>query len=39
MYAGLPLVEPLFAIIKNQLDTQQFKLRGIANVRAEGLYS
>ena len=31
----LPLVEPLFAIIKNQLDAQQFKLRGIANVRAE----
>ena len=31
----LPLVEPLFAIIKNRLDAQQFKLRGIANVRAE----
>ena len=36
MYARrLPLVEPLFAIIKNRLDAQQFKLRGIANVRAE----
>ncbi len=31
----LPLVEPLFAIIKNLLDAQQFKLRSIANVRAE----
>ena len=31
----LPLVEPLFAIIKNQIDAHQFKLRGIANVRAE----
>ena len=31
----LPLVEPLFATIRNQLDAQQFNLRGIANVRAE----
>ena len=39
MCAGLPLVEPLFAIIKNRLDAQQFKLRGIANVGPNGLYS
>ncbi|MDE2938876.1 MAG: transposase [Chloroflexota bacterium] len=31
----LPLVEPLFAIIKNQLGAQRFALRGMANVRAE----
>ena len=31
----LPLVEPIFAVIKNQLGAQQFKLRGMANVRAE----
>ena len=31
----LPLIEPLFAIIKNQLGARQFRLRGIANVKAE----
>ena len=31
----LPLIEPLFAIIKNQLGAQRFTLRGMANVRAE----
>ena len=31
----LPLIEPLFAIFKNQLGAQQFTLRGMANVRAE----
>ena len=31
----LPLIEPLFAILKNQLGAQRFTLRGIANVRAE----
>ena len=31
----LPLVEPLFAIIKNQLGAQRFMLRGLANVTAE----
>ena len=31
----LPLIEPLFAIIKNQLGARQFRLRGIANVSAE----
>ena len=31
----LPLVEPLFAIIKNQLGAQRFTLRGMANVTAE----
>ena len=31
----LPLIEPLFAIIKNQLGAQRFSLRGIVDVRAE----
>ena len=31
----LPLVEPLFAIIKHQLGAQRFTLRGLANVKAE----
>ena len=31
----LPLGEPLFAIIKNQLGAQRFSLRGLADVRAE----
>ena len=31
----LPLIEPLFAILKNQLGAQRFTLRGIANVKAE----
>lgn len=31
----LPLVEPLFAIIKHQLGARQFSLRGMANVKAE----
>ena len=31
----LPLVEPLFAIIKNQLGAQRFTLRGMSNVTAE----
>ena len=31
----LPLIEPLFAIFKNQLGAQRFTLRGMANVRAE----
>ena len=31
----LPLVEPLFAIVKNQLGAQRFSLRGMADVRAE----
>ena len=31
----LPLIEPLFAILKNQLGAQRFTLRGIANVSAE----
>ena len=31
----LPLIEPLFAILKNQLGAQRFTLRGMANVKAE----
>ena len=31
----LPLIEPLFAILKNQLGAQQFTLRGLTNVKAE----
>ena len=31
----LPLVEPLFAILKNQLGAQRFTLRGMHNVTAE----
>ena len=31
----LPLIEPLFAILKNQLGAQRFSLRGMANVKAE----
>ena len=31
----LPLVEPLFAVLKNRLGAQQFTLRGMANVTAE----
>ena len=31
----LPLIEPLFAILRNQLGARQFTLRGLANVKAE----
>ena len=31
----LPLIEPLFAILKNRLGAQQFSLRGLINVKAE----
>ena len=31
----LPLIEPLFAILRNQLRARQFTLRGLANVKAE----
>ena len=31
----LPLVEPLFGILKSQLGARQFALRGIVNVAAE----
>ena len=31
----LPLIEPLFAILKNQMGAQRFALRGMDNVKAE----
>ncbi|MDE2688449.1 MAG: IS1182 family transposase [Chloroflexota bacterium] len=31
----LPLIEPLFAILRNQLGARQFALRGLPNVKAE----
>ena len=31
----LPLIEPLFAILGNQLGARQFVLRGLANVKDE----